>query len=83
MDGAEIVTLDGLLQETEVIRENFVKEGAVQCGFCTGGFVLRAYDYAKEGGSSDTEAIKNALDGNICRCTGYKKIVSAIKKSIS
>jgi len=83
MDGAEIVTLDGLLEETKGMRESFVKEGAVQCGFCTGGFVLRAYDYAKEGGSSDAEAIKEALDGNLCRCTGYQKIVEAIKKGIS
>ena len=83
MDGAEILTLDGLLDETKVIRDSFVKEGAVQCGFCTGGFVLRAYDYAKEGGASDKDAIKDALDGNLCRCTGYQKIVDAVKKSMS
>ena len=83
MDGAEILTLDGLLEETKVIRDSFVKEGAVQCGFCTGGFILRAYDYAKEGGASDEDAIKDALDGNLCRCTGYQKIVDAVKKSMS
>ena len=83
MDGAEILTLDGLLNETKAIRESFVNEGAVQCGFCTGGFVLRAYDYAKHGGASNEDAIKDALDGNLCRCTGYQKIVDAIKKSMS
>ncbi len=67
MDGAEILTLDGLLQETKVIRDSFVKEGAVQCGFCTGGFVLRAYDYSKQNGAKDEEALKDALDGNLCR----------------
>ena len=82
MDGAEIVTLEGLLSETLHIRESFEREGAVQCGFCTGGFVLRAYAYEKEKGAKDTEAIKRAFDGNICRCTGYQKIVEATLKSI-
>lgn len=82
IDGSEIFTLDGLLNETKDIRENFVLEGAVQCGFCTGGFVLRAYDYIKNGGQKDEEALKKALDGNLCRCTGYQKIVDAILKSM-
>ena len=83
LQDAEILTLDALSDETELIRENFVKSGAVQCGFCTGGFVLRAYDYIKNDGSKDETAIKNALDGNLCRCTGYQKIVEAVKESIS
>ena len=82
MQGAEIVTLEGLQKETEMIRENFAKEGAVQCGFCTPGFVMRAYDYIEQGGSKDEKHLKEALDGNICRCTGYQKIVEAILKSM-
>ena len=82
IDGAEILTLEGLLAETKAIRESFVEEGAVQCGFCTGGFVLRAYDYAKSNGVKDEQALKDALDGNLCRCTGYQKIVEAILKSM-
>ena len=83
MQGAEIVTLEGLQKETETIRENFAKEGAVQCGFCTPGFVMRAYDYIIHEGSKDEKRVKEALDGNICRCTGYQKIVEAIVKSMS
>jgi len=83
MQGAEIVTLEGLQKETETIRENFAKEGAVQCGFCTPGFVMRAYDYIIQEGSKDEKRVKEALDGNICRCTGYQKIVEAIVKSMS
>ncbi len=83
MQGAEIVTMEGLQKETETIREHFTKEGAVQCGFCTPGFVMRAYDYIEQGGSRDEKSVKEALDGNICRCTGYRKIVEAIVKSIS
>jgi len=69
MQDAEIITLEGLLKETETIRDNFAKEGAVQCGFCTPGFVLRAYDYIIQEGSKDEKRLKEALDGNICRCT--------------
>ncbi|MEA3373060.1 MAG: (2Fe-2S)-binding protein [Campylobacterota bacterium] len=83
MQDAEIVTLEGLQKETETIRENFAKEGAVQCGFCTPGFVMRAYDYIKRNGTKDEKSIKEALDGNVCRCTGYQKIVEAILKSMS
>ncbi|MEA1953574.1 MAG: (2Fe-2S)-binding protein [Campylobacterota bacterium] len=80
---AKIVTLEGLQKETKTIRENFAKEGAVQCGFCTPGFIMRAYDYIEQGGSKDEKSLKEALDGNICRCTGYQKIVEAILKSMS
>jgi len=83
MQDAEIVTLEGLQRETEKIRKNFAKEGAVQCGFCTPGFVMRAYDYIEQGGSKDEKSLKEALDGNVCRCTGYQKIVEAILKSMS
>jgi aerobic-type carbon monoxide dehydrogenase small subunit (CoxS/CutS family) len=83
MQDAEIITLEGLQKETETIRENFAKEGAVQCGFCTPGFVMRAYDYIKHNGPKDEKHVKEALDGNICRCTGYQKIVEAIVKSLS
>jgi len=81
MQDAEIVTLEGLQEETEAIRESFARHGAVQCGFCTPGFVMRAYDYLASGGERDEAAIKAALDGNLCRCTGYQKIVEAIAKA--
>lgn len=82
MQEAEIVTLEGLKKETKTVRENFAKAGAVQCGFCTPGFVMRAYDYIEQDGTKDEKSLKEALDGNICRCTGYQKIVEAILKSM-
>jgi aerobic carbon-monoxide dehydrogenase small subunit len=81
MQDAEIVTLEGLQKETAALRESFAEQGAVQCGFCTPGFVLRAYDYLRSGGLRDEAAIGAALDGNLCRCTGYRKIVEAIVKA--
>jgi carbon-monoxide dehydrogenase small subunit len=78
-DGAEILTLEGLQEETRALREAFVEEDAVQCGFCTPGFVLAGYDYLRNGGTADPEAIRTALDGNLCRCTGYYAILRAIE----
>ena len=63
IQNAEIVTLEGLQAETEAIRESFAEHGAVQCGFCTPGFVMRAYDYLASGGVCDEAAIMEALDG--------------------
>jgi len=83
MQDAKIFTLEGLQEETRIIRDHFVKEGAVQCGFCTDGFVLRAHDYIENDGLKDEKVLKDALDGNLCRCTGYQKIVEAILKSMS
>ncbi|MEA3522960.1 MAG: 2Fe-2S iron-sulfur cluster-binding protein [Campylobacterota bacterium] len=82
MDTADIITLEGLQKETEKIRENFAKEGAVQCGFCIPGFVMRAYDYIEHDSTKDERYLKESLDGNVCRCTGYQKIVDAILKSM-
>ncbi|MEA2091077.1 MAG: 2Fe-2S iron-sulfur cluster-binding protein [Campylobacterota bacterium] len=82
MQDAEILTLEGLYEETQIVRENFAKNGAVQCGFCTSGFVLRAHDYIEQKGAKDEKVLKDALDGNLCRCTGYQKIVEAILKSM-
>ena len=82
LEGATLQTLEGLQNETQNIQENFAKGGAIQCGFCTSGFILRSYDYIQNGGAKDETAIKEALDGNLCRCTGYQKIVESIKESM-
>ncbi|RKZ31899.1 (2Fe-2S)-binding protein, partial [bacterium] len=63
------------------IQEAFVETGAVQCGFCTPGFVLAAYYLLKRNPNPTEEEIKSALDGNLCRCTGYVKIIEAVKLS--
>jgi len=81
LDGATVFTLEGLQKETKTLQENFAKTGAIQCGFCTSGFILRSYDYLKTTQTPTLQEIEDALDGNLCRCTGYKKIIEAITRS--
>lgn len=78
VEGAEVMTPEGLAEETAHIRDAFVAHDAVQCGFCTPGFVMAAYDYLRSGGDPSPSAIRSALDGNLCRCTGYQNIIDAI-----
>lgn len=77
-EGAEVMTLEGLMEETAHIRDAFVAHDAAQCGFCTPGFVMAAYDYLRSGGNPSPTAIRAALDGNLCRCTGYRNIIDAV-----
>ena len=80
MDGRDIVTLEGLDPELRrVIGEAFVLEGGVQCGFCIPGIVMRAAGLIKQGKTGDRAAVEKALDGHLCRCTGYARIVDAIQ----
>jgi len=83
LTGREIKTLEGLEKEgvIEHIQKAFVMEGAVQCGFCTPGFIITAYSLLKDNPAPTRSQIKRAVSGNICRCTGYTKIVTAIEKS--
>lgn len=80
MNGHEIVTLEGVPEQTRrVLGEAFVLEGGVQCGFCIPGIVVRATSLIEHGKTDDRDAIRKALDGHICRCTGYGRIVDAIQ----
>ena len=80
MHGHQIVTLEGIPEETRrVIGEAFVLEGGVQCGFCIPGIVVRAASLIEHGKSGDRDAIAKALDGHLCRCTGYGRIIDAIQ----
>jgi selenium-dependent xanthine dehydrogenase len=80
MAGHDIETVDGLPERTRrIISEAFVLEGGVQCGFCIPGIVIRAAHLIEQGRSDDREAIRKALDGHICRCTGYGRIIDAIQ----
>jgi aerobic carbon-monoxide dehydrogenase small subunit len=82
-DGAEIVTVEGLAHEGHLhpIQEAIVTEGGVQCGFCTPGMLISAKALLdRSPDPSDTE-IREALVGNLCRCTGYVRIISAVKKA--
>jgi xanthine dehydrogenase molybdenum-binding subunit len=80
MNGATITTLEGLPEDLRrAISEAFVMEGGVQCGFCIPGIVVRASALIQQGKTEDRDAITKALDGHICRCTGYARIVDAIQ----
>ena len=75
-----IVTIEGLASPRELtpLQRAFGEKGAVQCGFCTGGMILAASHLLEENATPDERAIREGLSGNICRCTGYNKIVEAI-----
>jgi carbon-monoxide dehydrogenase small subunit len=82
--GTEIVTIEGF-RETKryrVIEEAFTEAGSVQCGFCTPGMVLAAEALLKEDPGPDEAAIREAISGNLCRCTGYNMIVEGIKIAV-
>jgi len=79
--GKKIVTVKGLgnIHAPHAIQLAFVETGAVQCGFCTPGMILATFALLQEHPDPSEEQIKGALDGNLCRCTGYEKIIDAVK----
>ena len=80
--GRSVTTIEGLADEDgrlDVIQESFMNEGAVQCGFCTPGMILNAKELLEREASPTDTDIKNAISGVLCRCTGYSKIVQAVK----
>src|SRR6266849_1998015 len=80
MEGHDVVTLEGLPEDMrEVLGEAFVLEGGVQCGFCIPGIVVRAASLMRQGVTGDRHAVAKALDGHLCRCTGYGRIIDAIQ----
>jgi len=81
-DGCSIVTVEGLNDNlSERIKKTFVEEGAIQCGFCTPAFILVAYSLLRENPNPSREDVVEAINGLICRCTGYHQIVNAIIKA--
>ena len=78
--GRDLVTLEGLPEsERRLLAESFVREGAVQCGYCTPGILIRTKSLIDRGRTHDRDAVTKALSGHLCRCTGYRRIVQAIE----
>ena len=80
-DGHEVVTVEGLAADDglHTVQEAFVEAGAVQCGFCTPGLVVAVADLLRHNRDPSDHAIREALSGNLCRCTGYAKIFDAVR----
>jgi aerobic carbon-monoxide dehydrogenase small subunit len=83
VDGGNVMTIEGLSKEGKLhpIQQAFVDEGAVQCGYCTPGMVLKAKALLDANPAPNRKQIREAMVGNLCRCTGYFKIVNAIEKA--
>jgi xanthine dehydrogenase iron-sulfur cluster and FAD-binding subunit A len=81
VDGKEVLTVEGLASGEEIhpIQRAFVEKGAVQCGFCTPGFIMSTYALLTANPNPSDEEIMSALEGNLCRCTGYAKILEAVR----
>lgn len=81
--GSEITTIEGLARDGQLhpIQQAFIQEGAIQCGFCTPGMILKAKALLDYNPSPSRQDIREAIAGNLCRCTGYFKIVNAIEKA--
>lgn len=83
-DGADIYTVEGLTENgaLEELQNSFINENAIQCGFCTPGMLISAYALLQRNPKPDKQAIQEALVGNLCRCTGYERIIKAIQGAV-
>jgi len=80
VDGRHVTTVEGLAENPlmKELRNAFMENGAVQCGYCTPGMLLSAYALLRDNPHPSEEEVKTGIEGNICRCTGYVKIIEAI-----
>ncbi len=83
VDGREVTTVEGLAKDGKLhpVQEAFIEEGAIQCGYCTPGFILVAKRLLEEIRNPSEEMIREYVRGNLCRCTGYVNIIKAIKRA--
>ena len=82
-DGKDITTTEGLLSadgKLSAVQQAFIDEGAVQCGFCTPGFLMSAAEIVRSGKTYSDEELRKLLSGHLCRCTGYENIFRAVRK---
>ena len=81
--GCNIKTIEGIRTKDHphALQKNFAEEGAVQCGYCTPGFIMSAYALLSEKPNPSDQEIREAISGNLCRCTGYTRIIGAIRKT--
>jgi len=81
--GKDILTIEGLAQDGKLdpLQDAFVKQGAIQCGFCTPGMIMASRAFLNKNPRPSEEEIKRELSGNLCRCTGYTKIIAAVQKA--
>ena len=82
-DGREITTIEGIADDPKLdaLRQAYVKHGAVQCGFCTPGMVVQSKALLDDNPHPSRMEIQRSLEGNLCRCTGYKKIIDAVAEA--
>ena len=80
-DGAEITTIEGLAQDGNLhpLQEGFWERHGLQCGFCTPGMIIAAYDLLQQNPNPTDDEVRHGLEGNLCRCTGYQNIVKAVQ----
>lgn len=83
-EGARITTIEGLAQNGKLhgLQKKLVEKGAIQCGYCTPGMIMSALGYLYQNPEPTIHEIKEAISGNLCRCTGYKKIIEAISEYV-
>jgi carbon-monoxide dehydrogenase small subunit len=82
-DGSTIKTIEGVARDDSLhpVQETFVEMGAIQCGFCTPGMILSATNLLEKNPHPTEQEVRQALSGNLCRCTGYQKIVEAVQEA--
>ncbi|MDO5563699.1 MAG: (2Fe-2S)-binding protein [Eubacteriales bacterium] len=85
LDGVHITTVEGLSKDGKLtpLQESFISHAALQCGYCTPGFLMSATALLNENPKPSREEIVDAISGNLCRCTGYKRIIEAIEDVVN